>query len=68
MASKASYNEQLKLVSSSLQGLGLALSIATAGSWWTDGFAAYLVFWVGVAMLLFSIAYVLLGNLEEHDL
>ena len=67
MASKFTFNEQMKLVSNSLQSLALALTIAIAGVSWNDGFSFYLVFWAFGAISMYAGAYAALGILEEYD-
>ena len=67
MASKDVYNERLKLAASTSQNLAVALTIVTVGVTWNDGIGLAVVFWSFMTILLYAIAYAILGNLEDHE-
>jgi hypothetical protein len=67
MASQATYNERLKLISGTLQNLAIALTVVIVGVSWTDGISLDVVIGTAVAIFLYALAYAILGNLEEYE-
>jgi hypothetical protein len=62
--SREAYNERVKLVSQTLQNLGVALTVALVGTVYVEGLSPIIAIGALIAISLFVTAFKVLGNLE----